>query len=291
MTEAALQRLDLLETLEHAFEAWDELRAEHAAFLSRCVEERRKLDRQGTFLVGAVRAAAEQSGPAAPDSTTLATRSEDPLQKLLAEAETKIADARATLEKELASEVALYEEAFERIRTEIEQRVQRMLAGAPPRLRLLLRPLGQTRTLLHLDRVSGDESVLLLYAFAGRIPSRYGFLFDDSTDDATLPPQPLYAEEGVPASGTRPDPDQLRAYLQSGTRVLAIKGFLPVFVPTPDGGEAFYRLLQRGPVMEVELLRGGEFTSILEREEGERFAGHLLRLKLAGKIRLEMEAG
>jgi hypothetical protein len=50
-------------------------------------------------------------------------------------------------------------------------------------------------------------------------------------------------------------------------------------------------MLQRGPVMEVELADGAAFRNILSREEAERFAGHLLRLKLEGKLELEIEAG
>jgi hypothetical protein len=73
--------------------------------------------------------------------------------------------------------------------------------------------------------------------------------------------------------------------------VLPIKGFLPLFVPRPEGGEHFFRLLQRGPVMEVEVAEGEVFRNILSREEAERFAGHLLRLKLEEKIELEIEAG
>ena len=43
--------------------------------------------------------------------------------------------------------------------------------------------------------------------------------------------------------------------------------------------------------MEVEVAEGPGFRSILTREESERFAGHLLRLKLEGKLELEVEAG
>jgi hypothetical protein len=158
-------------------------------------------------------------------------------------------------------------------------------------LRLLLRKVGATRAVLHVERVSGDTPLLLLYLFTGRIPSRHGFLFDDSTDDVSLPPAPLYAEEGVAPHEVRPEALALEARLRSPGEVLPVKGFLPVFVPRPGGGEDFFRLLQRGPVMEVEVAEGGAFRAILSREESERFAGHLLRLNLQGQIVLEVEAG
>ncbi len=62
-------------------------------------------------------------------------------------------------------------------------------------------------------------------------------------------------------------------------------------MPRPEAGEHFFRMLQRGPVMEVEVAEGEAFRNILSREEAERFAGHLLRLKLEEKIELELEAG
>ena len=72
--------------------------------------------------------------------------------------------------------------------------------------------------------------------------------------------------------------------------MLPLKGFLPVFVPRPGGGEDFFRLLQRGAVLEVELAEGEGFRGMLTREESERFAGHLLRLNLHGRLVLEVEA-
>ena len=141
------------------------------------------------------------------------------------------------------------------------------------------------------ERVSPDEAVLLLYALTGRIPSRYGFLFDDSTDDVMQPPQPLYPEEGVSPEQTRPDAAALRALVEAAHSVLPVKGFIPLQVPRADGGHDFVRLLQRGPVMEAELQDGAGFRSLLAREEGERIAGYLLRLKLTKKIELEISAG
>jgi hypothetical protein len=140
------------------------------------------------------------------------------------------------------------------------------------------------------ERVGGDAPVLLLHLFTGRIPSRHGFLFDDSTEDVRLPPAPLYAEEGVASGEVRPGATALAERVRAPGEVLPVKGFLPVFVRRPEGGEDFFRLLQRGPVMEVEVAEGEGFRGILTREESERFAGHLLRLKLAGRLELEVEA-
>ena len=284
----ALSRARSVETLESAYDAWLELRREHAAARQRFGEEHERLVQQGAFLVGAVRAASE--GGAAPGPEALAPVNE-PMRDFLRQAEEKLARAREALAKDEADSEARFQSDFEELRATVEDRVRRYLAASPPRLRLLLRKVGASRAILHLERVVGDEPVLLLYLFTGRVPSRHGFLFDDSTEDVSLSPAPLYPEEGVAAGGVRPDAAALEARVRAPGGVLPVKGFLPVFVPRPAGGEDFFRLLQRGPVMEVEVAEGAGFRSLLSREESERFAGHLLRLKLAGRIELEVEPG
>ncbi|NVJ03009.1 hypothetical protein HV824_33535, partial [Myxococcus sp. AM009] len=81
------------------------------------------------------------------------------------------------------------------------------------------------------------------------------------------------------------------ARVRGAGEVAPLKGFLPLFVPRPSGGEDFFRLLQRGVVLEVEVSDGTAFRNVLSREESERFAGHLLRLKLEGRIGLDIEVG
>ncbi|HEX8824399.1 MAG TPA: hypothetical protein VF794_31040 [Archangium sp.] len=294
VTRGALARLRGVETLESAYDAWLELRLAHGATRLRFQEERERLEQQGSFLVGAVRAAGQSR--AAPTEPTPAAESalvaaDAPMRAFLRQAEEKLTRAREALAKDEAEGEALFQAAFEELRTTIQDRVVRHLAAAPPRLRLLLRKVGAARAILHVERVSGDTPVLLLYLFTGRIPSRHGFLFDDSTEDVSLPPAPLYAEEGVAAGEVRPEAPALVARVRAPGQVLPVKGFLPVFVPRPEGGEDFFRLLQRGPVMEVEVAEGPGFRSVLAREESERFAGHLLRLKLEGRLELEVEAG
>lgn len=286
--ESALARVSRMETLEEAYEAWLELKLEHAAVLARYAEERTRLEREGSFLLGAVRAAGH-AGANASDSTALATT--DALQGFVKEAEARLSRAREALEAEAASELARFDDAFAALKAELRARIERYAGKVKLSLRLLLRPIGQTRTILHVERISADEAALLLFVLSGAIATRYGFLVDDSTDDVNLPPQPLYPDEGLNASDTRPDANVLRALVERPNAVLPLKGFIPVFVPRTDGGVDFFRMLQRGPVLEVELQEGAQFRNVLSREEGERFAGHLLRKKLEGKLDLELQAG
>jgi hypothetical protein len=294
VTRGALARVRGLETLEPAYDAWLELRVAYAAARVRFQEERERLEQQGSFLVGAVRAANQERAASvepAPAAEPALTSVDAPMRDFLRQAEEKLARAREVLAKDEADSEARYQAAFEEIRSTVKDRVRRYLAGSPPRLRLLLRKVGSTRAILHVERVGGDAPVLLLYLFAGRIPSRYGFLFDDSTEDVSLPPAPLYPDEGVVLGEVRPEAPALVARVRAPGDVLPVKGFLPVFVPRPEGGEDCFRLLQRGPVMEVEVAEGPGFRGVLTREESERFAGHLLRLKLEGRLELEVEAG
>ena len=287
--EAALARVRTIETLEDAYEAWLELKLEHAAQAQKHASERKQLADQGEFLVGAVRAASATLGQPVSSFGVGLVHRDAGLDGFLKSAEAKLLAAREDLERQSCEAEAAYAAAFASIRSEIRGRVERFLAAVKPRLALMVRHLGPEQRIVHLSRVKGDEAVLLLFLLCGRIPSRYGFLFDDSTDDAQLAPPTLYPEEGVSPAEVRPAPQALLDLVRAEAQALPVKGFLPVLVARPGGGEEFYRLLQRGPVMEVEKAEGGAFRNILTRAEAEAFAGHLLRLKLEGRITLELE--
>ncbi|XXF81627.1 hypothetical protein P2318_22200 [Myxococcaceae bacterium GXIMD 01537] len=275
-----------METLEAAYEAWLELRLAHAAARVRLQEEEERLAQQGAFMVGAVRAA----GLGPPEGPGLVTAAGSPLEGFLREAEEKVARAREALAQRREESEAFYRDAFAEVRATLVDRVRRYLEGLRPRLELTLHRVGATRTILHVRRVADDDAVLLCFLFTGKVPTRHGFLLDDSTEDVSLPPAPLYAEEGVAPEGVRPDAPALEARVRGEGEALPLKGFLPLFVPRPGGGEDFFRLLQRGPVMEVEVADGASFRNVLAREEAERLAGHLLRLKLERRLELDLQA-
>ncbi|RKG53862.1 hypothetical protein D7X30_30720 [Corallococcus sp. AB011P] len=284
--DGALGQLRALETLESAYDAWAELKRGHAASVIQFREEQARLTQQGSFLLGAVRAAGMDSGSATPGLQPQGAASD-----FLRDAESKLARARDAVSQREAESEARYQAAFTEVRTTLLDRVQRYLQRSQPHLTLLLRRVGAERSILHVARVQPDEAVLLCYLLTQRVPSRYGFLFDDSTEDLSLPPAPLYAEESVASDAVRPDAPGLLRVIDASTDVVPLKGFIPLRVPRPGGGEDFFRLLQRGAVMEVEIADGPDFRSILTREESERFAGHLLRLKLEERIGLDIEAG
>lgn len=287
--EEALARVGALETLEEAFDAWLELKTRHAAFATRCAAERKKWGEQGAFLVGAVRAAASAGPSTRPDALAPVDGSQAGLAQFLEDAEAKLKATRDELERDMAQAEAHYTSALEALRKTVRDRVARYAANVRPRLKLTVRPAGPGHHILHLEKVGRDESVVLLYLLTGRVPSRYGFLFDDTTEDMAQGPALFYPDEGVTPEQTRPDALRTRALIEERREVLPVKGFVPVFVGGFQEPELF-RLLQRGPVLEVELAEGAAFRNLLTPEEGQRFAGHLVRTKLSGGIELEIEA-
>jgi hypothetical protein len=262
--------------IESAYEAWQELREHHRAALARLNDERRKLSDQGDFVVGAVRAA---RGDGAPDALAMPGE----LDAFLGDAAKKLEAAKRELDVAAEASAKKWEATFAEVRAEVRARVDRTLAHVKPKVRLRLRTLAGDRRILHVDRVSPDEAVLLCRVFTGRLPSRYGFLFDDTTDDLAAAAPTLYAEEGN--AEVRPEAYVVAALLDAPGEVLPLKAMLVL-----KAQSTLVRLIERGPVMEAEVADGAAFRNVLSREEAERIAGHLLKLKLDGLINLELVA-
>ncbi len=280
-----LARLRGMETLEEAYQAYAEAKLEHAAGARAIAEQLKRLEDEGRFLLGAVRAAHVNEPPSSgPDELA----APDALAGYLGEAEARLSSARRDLEAQAEELEARFARLFAELEQEISDRVVRYGARLLPKLTLFLRPAGKGR-ILHVARVGRDEAVVLFSLLSGKLPTRYGFLFDDSTEDVSLPPPNLYAEGGV--TEVRPGADAFEAWLSGGARLVPFKGFLPVRLPLHGGGSQLFRLLQRGAVMEAEVRDGEGFRSLLTHEESERLAGHLLQLRLAGKLSLEVKSG
>ncbi len=264
-----LEVIRSVDALEPAFEAWAEFRAAHALRLQALLGEERQLDEQGALLLGAAR----RTGPG---TEGLAVT---PL----------LAKAREALEVSRRAVVERFAAASAEIISVLRERVERHAHAAPPLVTLMVRVLPGDERILHLARPKGDDAVLLLHAIAARIPTRYGFLFDDSTDDSNLPPPALYGAEDLGAPElqllTRPSPAELREVLERLTEVWPVKGMLPVLAPS------LVRWLSRGAVLEAEIADGQGFRNRLTRDEAEEITARLLSLKLEGKIEFELGRG
>jgi hypothetical protein len=287
-TEPALARVRRIETIEGAYEAWAELRQDHGSALGKLAFERKQLDQQGEFLVGAVRAARDLSQAPSIEEALALAKGGAGLDAYLVETAARLEGAKVQLEERSAALEGAFASAFAEIRDELRSRIRRTLSHVKPKLKLMIRSLGPTSRILHVARLQPDEAVLLAWVLLEKLPSRYDFLFDDSTDSASLPSPTLYAEEGVAVGAVRPTVDQIVALLQSKADVLPIKSVVPFFLPRTDGPAQVIRLVERGPVMEVEVGESPAFRNVLSRDEAERVAGYFLRLKLEQRIEIEL---
>lgn len=265
------------ETIEAAYDAWDELRAELAQVRSTFAAERARLEQQGQLLLGAVARVVPSAG-----GEGLTRRSE--LEALSLEAQRGLTAARADLDRRSTTAERELLESIDRVKAEVRTRVARQAATMKPSLELMIRVLPQDRRMLQLRRPSPDDAVTLLYAMTGRVPTRYAALFDDSTDDVLLPPQWLYADLGH--RDLRPRPAVLREWLEAAPEFWPVKTMLPMVSEL-----GLSRWVARGAVLEAELADGDAFRALLSVEEGEQLTAGLLRLKLAGRIGLELVRG
>lgn len=266
------------ETIEAAYDAWDEVRAELLSVNAAFDAERRRLDEQGALLIGAVRSAiAPASGPEA-----LLKRNE--LAALAEQAKANLESARTDLEERATLALAALRAAEKEIVAAVRARVVRQLSLSPPKLELMVRVLPQERRILHLRRLEPDDAVTFLFAVSGRVPSRYEALFDDSTDDPLLAPPCLYPDEGV--TDVRPKAEALVRLLDTRAEVWPVKGMVPSIA-----NGSMVRWLSRGAVLEAECAEGESFRNQLTVEEAERLTGALLALKLEGKAEFELVRG
>ncbi len=286
--EQALARVKRIETIQGAYEAWLELRLEHSGTVSRLADERKQLDQQGEFLVGAVRAARDLAkAPTVEDALALA-RTGGGLDSYLLEMAGRLESAKKALEERSRAVEEAFGRAFFEIREELKGRLTRTQVHVKPRLRLMIRALGPESRILHIARLGPDEAVVLAWVLIGKLPSRYDYLFDDSTDDATIASPTLYAEEGVSSGFVRPTVDQVHALIQSKHDVIPIKSVIPFLLPRSEGPPQLLRLVERGPVMEVEIGDTQIFRNVLSRDEAERVAGYFLKLKLEKRVEIEL---
>lgn len=267
-----------VETLEGAYSAWAELLEAHGLARRRWEDERKRLSEQGALLLGAVKAAG-----ASPTQSEAGLARSNALDGFLVEAKEKLAAALSQLEDQAKTSEEAFQAQLGQVRAELRERIARQSATVRPVFKLAIRVLSGERRILHAHRLGPDESVIALYALTGRIPSRYGFLFDDSTDDALAAPPVLYADEGV-TDRRPPSTTALASVLEARAEVWPVKGMLPMILP--DG--TWLRWISRGAVLEAEVQEGEAFRNLLSHDEAERITGLLLSHKLAGRLELEL---
>ncbi len=286
--ESAASLARSMETLEAAYATWDELRAGLAAELALLGDEKEQLEAQGSLMLGAVKVAGGLAGGAEPG---LATQS--PLSRFAADAAERLERSRAMLSAREAAARERFARAQDEVLALVQERLTRRVDTARPPVRLAVRALADERRVLHVERPSPEDAVVIQWVLSGRVPTRFGALSDDSTDDIRLAPQHLYPEEGVAPSAVRPGAIALAEYLARTPAVWPVKGLWAAFFEhPPEGlGPRLVRWIPRGQVLEVEVADGDGFRSLLTAAEAEWVAGNLVALDLAGRLALEFTRG
>lgn len=289
------------DSLEALYRRWEGLRAEHVAALEGFAAERTRLEEEGAFLLGTVRAAREVApspGPTSRDVSTgeveeaAALAVPDELQIYVQEAEARMSSALEALALRAHEARIDLETQLAVARVEVIEALERHQDHATPEVTLRRRPLAGGRAILHLDRPMPDAAMLLAWLLSGKPATRYGFLYDEASDDPQLEPATLYPEEGIVRDEVRPGPGSLRRLLDpGGPSALPVRGIIPFQVQLPGGATAQVQLRCRGPILELEWEEGSGFRSILTAAEAEAAAGALLRLQLTGKLKLQLAAG
>jgi hypothetical protein len=273
-----------METLESAYEAWLSLRTLQLQTRQRLDEEKKRLEQQAALLVGAMKlgreaVAAQRGALVAPDRV---------VSDAVSETEARLAEARAALEAQATEAEGEFSRLLAEAQAVVRDRVERQASLSPPRIRLAVQSLPGDKRILQLQRPSPDDSVTLVYVLSGHIPSRYGALSDDSTDDVSMPPATLYAELGIAPEDLRPKPARLLKLLLEQPQVWPLKGMV---VLVPDGGPGpgtLVRWLSRGPVLEAEVADGESFRVVLTPEEAEQVTAQLMRHSLEQRLTLEL---
>lgn len=278
------------ETLEDIYRRWEAARQQWAEAERGFDEEARRLDEEGDFLLGTIQAAQGTTGGSAPEDDALMVA--DALPRFSAEAEGRLAVSRAALVERKRQAAERAGQVLEEGRAEVQAALGRYRSHAPLRLVLMRRPLAGGRAILHLERPGPDAAMVLAWVLTGKVPTRYGYLFDEASDDSLQAPTFLYPEAGVSPDAVRPDPGQLRALLNASGAELPLRGMIPAMVPLPGGGaSALVRWRSRGAVLELEWEEAGGFRNLLTATEASAAAGALLRLQLQGELELELQAG
>lgn len=273
-----------LETFAAVWDALRELDVRRAALLAELAAEERRLEAEVRYLVGAVQKA---QGSAAPAGDPEALARPAGLQALAAEAEARLLAARTALQERRVRELLALQGEQEALRAHAEALVAR--AGeVRPALELEVARLGADHVIVQLRSPTDDEALLLLDRLAGRLPTRWGFLRDDTVHELGRTAALFYPDEGLTQEEAASEEDDAQAALDARPgRFSPVRGHLPIELESAPGLQA--RFVHRGPVLELQCRRGaGAFQTHVAREDAEHVTARLLVLKLARRLELEL---
>ena len=278
------------ESLPALYAAWLELRLARAAAVVALQREEQQLTRKADYLLKTVAAARDLPTLPATRSTSKKGRGlskPDPLAAFHAQAQEELDAGRKALQLRARREDKQAQALDARVRKALLQRADAHLSIHRPHLAVTAHPVGAAQVMLEVARFGDEDAVLLTRLLHGRLPTRWGFFADDTTEDLARGPARFYADEGLtalhPADASAED-----AVLHGPGPFLPLRGLIPFTIPGKPWPR--FRLVHHGPIAQVEARpEGGAYAHVLQREDGELLTGHLLRLKLAGKLQLTLD--
>ena len=287
------------ESLEALYAAWLDVRLQNAQAAAALAKEHELLDTRAAYLLKTVEAARKLPAEPAPKKAkkpkTKSTKKSkalvepDPLAQFHAQARAELERARKDLATRQKSEEKDAAATEARVRKALLARADLHLTLHKPSVKLNAHPVGKDQVLLQLGPIGEEDAVLLLRLLHGKLPTRWGYYGDDAIDDLQRGTAQLYRDEGV----SEPWPADAEAF---DAAAFAKGDFAPVRANFAFalGGAGFphFRFVHRGPVGQVEARRKGEpYQHVLRREDAELLSGYLLRLKLSGRIELQLDVG
>lgn len=322
--EKGLESVEI-ETLSEAYLWLQEVRAAHASFLVARAERVKKLDAHARYVLGSLKAArrflddssaAEASaedhehtesvredepageggaeggkpGREEPSWPVPAVRKDDPLAEMVERTRAELEQAREELDSWAKEQNRRFDEAFEAAESAVIERTESYTVHQQPMLRLEVARLAGGRCIVHMHRPSDEEAVVLCRLLAGRPPSRYDFLRDDSIETVDGPVHLAVREHGVdPEEITRGGAEAGEALVRdTNRRLLPIRAHLPVVVPGMDWPRM--RLMTRGPVLELEVrTQGGDYNHLVTEEHCELFTGYLVSLRAREMLDVDIQ--
>lgn len=282
----ALTRSRVAETLVDLYDAWRRLQAARVAAAAERAREAERLDVRAEYVLRTLEAARNVRLDVGGDGEAALTK-DDGLGAFQREAEEELRKARLLLEDRSTGEESLFESELARVRAEIRSRVEAVLVGYRPRLKARVQPVGREHSLVHVERPGDDDAVLLQYVLTGKLFTRYDAFFDDSVDDLTLGPPRFYAEEGLTQNRFETIDEEDAIVVEPEREFVPLKGVIMFRIPGHDFPR--FRIVNRGPMSEVEArTEGGDYQHLMPRAAAELLSAYLLRLRVAGKLDVEL---
>lgn len=269
------------ETLAEAYDALEAVVRAEAGFAARLADERSRLEDESGYLLGSLGAAQRfLSGDAEHGG----------LEAAVAEGRESMESAREGLEAWAAEEGARIAAAHEEAEAQVAERAEAYAAHRVPELSVKVARVAGGRRVVHLDRPTRDDAVILCALLAGRPPSRHDFLEDDAVDVVDGPVHLAVRTAGIDpaavAEGGAEAEDALAT--DPGHRLLPIRAHLPVRLPDVEWPRM--RFVLRGRIVELESRHEGEpYAPLVPTADAELLTGYLVSLKIRGLVAVDLE--